>query len=136
MKRGKKVQEFGWTGWKCARNWGRMKKMSARHTDENYNCWNICDPAPLNEALWREYQKVKKVFHCNKHYFLHILMQKWLLCDIPIKSYKILNIAMYNIMQHNFTEIWAVKDLCLVWSVFRKNTSKMKKFWLGSYFSL
>ncbi len=26
-------------------------------------------------------------------------MQKWLLCDIPSKSYKMLNIAMYDIIQ-------------------------------------
>ena len=38
----------------------------------------------------------------NTH-FLHILVQKWLLCDISILSYKILNIAMYDIFQNNFT---------------------------------
>ncbi len=32
-------------------------------------------------------------------------MQKLLLCDIPIKSYKMLNIAMYDTIQNNFTEI-------------------------------
>ena len=46
-------------------------------------------------------------------------MQKLLLCDIPIKSCKMLNIAMYDVIQNNFTEIWAVKDynLCvLIWA--------------------
>ena len=37
-------------------------------------------------------------------------MQKWLLYDFSIKSYSMLNIAMYDIIQNNFTEIWAVKD--------------------------
>ncbi len=43
-------------------------------------------------------------------------MQKWLPCDIPpdvaIKNNEImvLNIAMHDITQNNFTEIWAVKD--------------------------
>ena len=46
---------------------------------------------------------LRKVFQCNKHYFLHILVQKWLLCDISIKSYEMLNIAMYDIIQNNFT---------------------------------
>ncbi len=36
---------------------------------------------------------------CKKHYFLQMLMQKLLLCDTPIKSYQMLNIAMYNIIQ-------------------------------------
>ncbi len=48
-----------------------------------------CDPALLNEALWGEYQNWEQsVFHCNKPYFLQILMQKWLPCDIPLKSYE------------------------------------------------
>ena len=42
-------------------------------------------------------------------------MQKRLLCDIPIKSYTILNITMYDIIQNNFTQTWALKDynLCV-----------------------
>ncbi len=74
------------------------------------------DPAPLNEALWGEYQKLRKVLHCNQTYFLHRLMQKWLLCDIPIKTYEMLDITMYDVIQNNFTEIWAVKDsnLCVL----------------------
>ncbi len=46
-------------------------------------------------------------------------MQKLLLCDIPIKSYEMLSIAIYDIIQNNFTEVWAVKDsdLCvLLWA--------------------
>ena len=35
----------------------------------------------------RGVSKLKKVFHCNKRYFPHILMLKWLLWDIPIKIY-------------------------------------------------
>ena len=46
-------------------------------------------------------------------------MQKQLLvCDIPIKSYEMLNIGIYDVVQNNFTEIRAVKDfhLCvLLW---------------------
>ena len=72
--------------------------------------WTICDPAWLNEALWGEYQNREKYFISIKHYFLHILMQKLLLCDIPIKSYEMLSIAIYDIIQNNFTEVWAVKD--------------------------
>ena len=37
--------------------------------------------------------KLRKVYHCNKHHFLHILMQKLLLNDFPIKSYRMLNIT-------------------------------------------
>ncbi len=37
--------------------------------------------------------KLRKVLHCNKHYFLYILMQKLLLYDFPIKSYRMLNIT-------------------------------------------
>ena len=40
----------------------------------------------------------------------YIFSYKKLLCDIPTKSYEMLNIAMYNIIQNNFTEIWAVVD--------------------------
>ena len=41
-------------------------------------------------------------------------MQKLLLCDIPVKI--MLNIAKYDIIQNNFTEIWALKDfnLCVL----------------------
>ncbi len=38
-------------------------------------------------------------------------MQQWLLSDFPIKSYGMLNIIVYDIIQNNFTEIWAVKRL-------------------------
>ncbi len=46
--------------------------------------------------------------YCNKMYFLHILMWKWLLGDIPIRIYDS-NIAMDDIIQINFTKIWAHK---------------------------
>ncbi len=58
----------------------------------------------------RAVSKFRKVPHCNKHCFLHIVMQKWLLNDIPIKSYKMLNIATYDIIPNSFTEIWTLKD--------------------------
>ena len=62
---------------------------------------------------------MRKVPHCNKHYFLHIVIQKLLLSDIPIKRYKMLNSAMYDVIPNSFTEIWALKDcnLCvLLWT--------------------
>ncbi len=59
--------------------------------------------------------KLGKVLCCSKLYFLHILMQKWLLCDDPVKSYEMFNIAMYDVFQNNFTKIWAVKDCVLLW---------------------
>ncbi len=62
---------------------------------------------------------MRKLLHCNKHNFLHILMEKLLLCYIPIKSYEMLNLKMDDIIQNNFTEICAVKDynLCtLLWT--------------------
>ena len=64
----------------------------------------------------------KKVLHCNKHYFLHSLKQIWLLCDIPIKIYDVLNITKYDVIQNNFTEIWTVKDcnMCVLLSVDRE----------------
>ena len=37
-------------------------------------------------------------------------MQKLLLYDIPIKSYEMLNIAMYDVIENILSEIWAVKD--------------------------
>ncbi len=46
-------------------------------------------------------------------------MQKWLLYDIPIQSYEMLNIVMYDIIWNNYMEIWALKDcnLCiLLWA--------------------
>ncbi len=83
---------------------------------------------------------------------------KWLLCNTPIKSYEILNIAMYDIIQlyrdwahkdcnlcvilikkqmlHNTSSLpnfhWkkeCLSQLCLVWLIFRKNISKTEKFW-------
>ncbi len=69
----------------------------------------ICDPASQNEAL-RGVSKLRKVLHFNKHYFLHILMQKWLLYDFSVKSYGMLNITKYDIIQNNLTQIWPVKD--------------------------
>ena len=38
-------------------------------------------------------------------------MQKWLLCDVPSKSYELLNITMYGTHSNNFTEIWDVNIL-------------------------
>ena len=79
---------------------------------------NICDPVPLNEALWGEYQNLKKkVIYCNKCYFLNILVQKSLLYHFPIKSYKMFHIAVYNIIQNHITEIWGVKDCNLYTSM-------------------
>ncbi len=40
-----------------------------------------------------------------------ILMQKLSICDIPIKSYDMLNTDMYGSIQNNFAEIWALADL-------------------------
>ena len=37
-------------------------------------------------------------------------MQKLLLYDIPIKSYNMLNIDMFDSVQNNFAEIWTLKD--------------------------
>ncbi len=54
-------------------------------------------------------------------------MQKIFLCDISIKSYKMLNIAMSEIIQNNFTEISAIKDcnLCvLLWATQEANVPK------------
>ncbi len=65
-------------------------------------------PAPLNEALWGEYQEQRKVLYCNKPYFLHILMQKWLLCEIPVKSYTMLNCTISfkrNFQRHGLSKI-------------------------------
>ena len=38
-----------------------------------------------------------------------------LLCDIPIRSYEMMNITKYDVIQNNFTEICAVKgyNLCV-----------------------
>ena len=47
-----------------------------------------------------------------------------LLCDIPIKSYVMLNVAMYDVIQNISAEIWAVKDcnLCvLLWASQEEN---------------
>ena len=38
-------------------------------------------------------------------------MQKLLLYDIPIKSYNMLNIDMFDSVQNNFAEIWALKEI-------------------------
>ena len=56
-----------------------------------------------------------KILNCN---FLHILVQELLLCDTRIKIYKMLYLTMYNVIQNNFTQIWAIKNcnLCvLLW---------------------
>ncbi len=50
----------------------------------------------------RHFEGSIKMLNCTEHFFLHILIEQWLLCDIPIKSYKMLNIAMYDIIQNNF----------------------------------
>ena len=52
--------------------------------------------------------------HCNKHNFLHILIQNWLFYDIPIKSYSMLNFVMQDIIENNFIEIWAQKIVIYV----------------------
>ncbi len=44
--------------------------------DANCKICQICDPAPINEALWGEYKYSD--IHCNDQNFLHILMQNWL----------------------------------------------------------
>ena len=58
----------------------------------------------------------KYFIEINKHYFLHVLMQKLFRCDIPIKSCEMLNIPIYDIIQNIVTEIWVVKDcnLCVL----------------------
>ncbi len=55
----------------------------------------LCNQAPINEALSVEYKNWENISK---------------LCDIPIKIYGMLNIARYDIIQNNFTEIWADKD--------------------------
>ncbi len=121
-------------------------------------------PSATKWGSLRGLSKSRMIIHCNKHNYLHILMQKWLFYDIPIKSYSMLNMIMHDIIETNFIEIWAQKDcnlcitlwasqkanvpetpflpyfhwkrcllwLCLVWWIFRKNTSKLKNFDLGS----
>ena len=72
----------------------------------------------LGTTKWGSLRGVSKfsfIFHCNKQEFLHILMQKLLLYDIPIKSYNMLNIDMLGSVQNNFAEIWTLKD-CNVWA--------------------
>ncbi len=74
------------------------------------DCIAKCDPAPLNEALWGEYQNLEKYFTVINTILLLISMQKLLFYDISIKIYEMLNTALYNIIQNHFTERWAVKD--------------------------
>ena len=31
------------------------------------SCFVICDPAPLNEALWGDCHNPRRIIHCNKH---------------------------------------------------------------------
>ncbi len=77
-----------------------------------HNMW----PSATKWGSLRWVSKLRRVLYCKKPYFLHTLMQKWLLYDYLIKSYVMLNIAMYWIIQNNFTEILVVKDcnLCVI----------------------
>ena len=69
-------------------------------------------------------------------------MQRWLLSDIPIKSYEMLNTAMYDIIPNSFTEIWALKDciFCvLLWTNQEENVPKClfpSKFSLKKVFAM
>ncbi len=62
----------------------------------------------LNEAHWRECQNLVLLFIIT----LFLPVQKWLFCDIPIyKSYEMLNIAKYDIIENNFKEILGSQTL-------------------------
>ena len=40
----------------------------------------LCETVTLNDALWGSIKtKLREVLNCDKYYFLHILMQNWLL---------------------------------------------------------
>ena len=45
-------------------------------------------PSVTKWGSLRGVSKLRKVFNCNKHYFLHILIQKWLLYDFLSKVTK------------------------------------------------
>ncbi len=57
-----------------------------------YEVW----PSTTKWGSLRGVSKLRKVLHCSKHYFLHILMQKWILYDFPIKSYGTLSIVIIS----------------------------------------
>ena len=80
-----------------------------------------CDPAPLNEVLWGEYQNSEKYFIARNTIF-YTFWSCW--CKyyysmiFPSKEFGNVERHKCDIIQNNFTEIWAVKDcsLCvLLW---------------------
>ncbi len=75
--------------------------------------------APLSDHMWpsttkwgsfRGVSEVRFLIHCNEHDFLQNLMQKWLLYDISINSYSLLNTDIFDCIQIHFLEIEALKD--------------------------
>ncbi len=89
-----------------------------------WNMFHYMWPSATKWGSLRGLTKSRMIIHCNKHNFLHILMQKWLFYDIHIKSYSMLNIVMHDIIENIFIEIWAQKDcnLCItLWASQKAN---------------
>ncbi len=84
--------------------WGRSKDIWEELKWNKGHMW----PSATDWGSLMGVSKSTIVIHCNKHYLLHVFMQKWLLRDIiPIKRCNILNIAM---LIFTTTDIWALKD--------------------------
>ncbi len=65
-------------------NWWWLNYTKQLSMETKLKSWHIlykCDPPRLKEALWREYQKWGRYLIAIST-ILHILMQKWLLCNI------------------------------------------------------
>ena len=79
----------------------------------------------LSAIKWgslRGVSKFRKVPHCNKHYFLHILMQRLLLCDIPIKSYNYWTVPCTISFKTTLQRYWLLKIVIsvLLWPIMKQ----------------
>ncbi len=120
------------------------------HAHHAQHLWEQMWPSPTKWGCLRGISKLRIELHCNKCYFLHILMQKGLLLWYSYQS-------LWNVEHHL---VWSFKTTSLRFELSKKqvfhNTSflrhfhwkcvcydeylgrisKMKHFDLGSYFCL
>ncbi len=73
--------ELWYIGWHYG-HYQFKDKRNMKRIIHHYHMW----PSATKWGSLRGVSKLRNVFYCNKHYFLHILMQKLLLCAILLSK--------------------------------------------------
>ncbi len=96
---------------------------------EGYNSTGEWDmwPSATKWGILRGVSNLRKVLNTNKHYFLHSLMQKWLLyCDIPIRVMECWTLA-YRISSKTTLQRFGLSKMVIYVYFYRSIKNKMVK---------